>query len=113
MAAGAADPPPTANRCKPPKPSSVYPPRVVTPAPARRTHWAADGTPFESTTNTMYQPGGARLGSDGIVTETPVAVRVIPRSTNRWFGSLSWVVDAGRTNTARAIGAAWVVAKVV
>ena len=91
----------------------MYPPLPVGPGPARCTHWAVDGTPLASTTNTMYQPGGARFGSDGSVTDTPVAVGVIPRSTNRWFGSLSCVVDAGRTNTARAIGTACVVANVV
>ena len=71
-------PPASANGCRPPQPSSTYPPRGFALAPARCTHFATDGTPFASTAYNMYQPGGARFDSVGIVTEMPVLVGVNP-----------------------------------
>ena len=107
--AGGADAPASATGCRPPQPSSTYPPWGFALAPSRCTHFATDGTPFASTANSMYQPGGARLRSVGIVTEMPVLVGVNPTSTSRWFGSLECVVASGRTSTTDVIGAACVV----
>jgi hypothetical protein len=45
-----------------------------TPDAGRLTHDATDGTPFESTMNSMYEPAGATFAFDGICTFRPPLV---------------------------------------
>src|SRR5689334_10476076 len=77
--------------------------------PVRCTHLATDGTPLASTANSMYQPGGARLGLFVTFRSTLLPLTDSGRSTKRWLGSEEWVTAAGRISSALAIGRSTVI----
>ena len=56
---------------------------------------ATDGTPFASTIQSMYGPGGAQLAFGGAAIWRPPGTTVKPSGTNRLFSSKLWVTAAG------------------
>ena len=67
---------------------------------------ATEGTPWSSTRNTMYQPGGARLPFAGASTVNAPLPRVKLSDMKRWSWSTLWVSDPIRTRDTEAIRAA-------
>jgi hypothetical protein len=66
---------------------------------------ASLGVPAESSTNSMYQPGGARAADDGARTSRPPGCRVrTSSSSRRWFMLTPCVVAAGAMSTALSTG---------
>src|SRR5450756_358430 len=81
-----------------------FPVHRCLPSQPTWTHLATDGTPLALSTNSMYQPGGVRLGLVGTFTLRLVPVPEIVSDTNRWFGSDWCVTDSGRISSAEVIG---------
>lgn len=75
-------------------------------------HFATDGVPSASVTNSMYQPGGTSVGSWGTSTVTERSALVSPSSIERCSTSVVCVTALGRIRRARAIRSGSAVAKV-
>src|SRR5215208_1810326 len=75
---------------------------------------AMEGMACWSTRNSMYQPGGVRLGLVGTVAwRVLLAWEVMVRSTSRWPLSKEWVVTPFLTSDAHRMVPAWGVVMVM
>src|SRR6185312_11380898 len=72
------------------------------PCPSMWIHLATDGTPSELTTNSMYQPRGARFSLIGATRFRPPAMGEAARGTMRGDGLVACVTAAGGISTAWA-----------
>jgi hypothetical protein len=76
---------------------------AVSPLASTRTIWPCDGTPFLSTRNTMYQPGGATFAFDGPLIVRPSVDGELLSGMKRWSMSRLCVTVPMRTSDTEAI----------